>query len=524
MRDFAALYRALDQTTATGEKIAALAAYFASAPPQDRVWTLALFTGRRPRRAITATKLRLWAAEAADLPLWLFEEAYALAGDLAETIALVLPPPTRSDTRPLADWIAEIRRLGPLPEEAQKAAVLAAWDALQGEERFLFNKLLTGGFRVGVAQGLVVKALARATGQPEPALTHRLMGDWQPDRLTWDALLAADAAEDLSRPYPFALAHQLPDAAALIPADWQAEPKWDGIRAQLILRGGQRFLWSRGEELVTERYPELATLTDWLPDGTVLDGELLVWGDGGPRPFSALQPRIGRKAPSRKLLAEAPVVLMAYDLLEDAGQDLRALPMTVRRARLERLMAQLSPGLPLHLSPAHRDTDLAALREQVVAEGAEGLMLKRLDGPYPAGRKTGLWWKWKRDPFSIDAVMVYAQAGHGRRADLFTDYTFAVRDGAALVPVAKAYSGLTDAEFAQVSVWVRANTLDRFGPVRQVRPELVFELAFEGIAASPRHKSGIALRFPRMARWRQDKPATEIDTLDTLRALLPAKA
>ncbi len=528
MRRFAALYATLDATTRTNAKVAALSDYFREAPEEDRLWTVALFSGRRPRRTITATVLRRWAAEQAGLSDWLFEDSYAVVGDLAETIALILPPPARREQRSLAGWIAHIRHLSTLPEEAAKAGILAAWDSLDPPERFLFTKLLTGGFRVGISQTLMVRALAQALGRDEAGLTHRLMGNWTPETTSWQALIEAPSPEaDLSRPYPFYLAHALDDPAELGPlADWAAEYKWDGIRAQFIHRGGTRHLWSRGEELITDRFPELAPLTDWLPDGSVIDAELLAFAEGRPLPFAALQKRLGRKSVPKRLLAEAPVILMAYDLLEDRGQDIRETGFAARRERLAALAAALPPDAPLRLSPAlpfKTAADLAALRAAARDEGAEGLMLKRLSSPYLAGRKRGDWWKWKVAPLTVDAVMVYAQAGHGRRADLFTDYTFALRDGEALVPFTKAYSGLSDAEFRQITAWVRKNTLQRFGPVRQVPPELVFEIAFEGIQESPRHKSGIALRFPRILRWRQDKPASEIDTLDTLRALLAAR-
>jgi len=389
----------------------------------------------------------------------------------------------------------------------------------------LFNKLITGGFRMGVSQGLMTRALAQATGLNEADLAHRLMGDWSPATLTFADLVAASATQYGARPYPFALAAPLEDdPESLGPStDWLAEWKWDGIRGQLICRPGSFALWSRGEELFTDRFPEFAPLADFLPPGTVIDGEVLAWGNGRPLPFAALQKRIGRKTVPKKLLAEAPARLLAYDLLEAGGIDLRAAPLSERRARLAATLAALPSGLPLDLSPEVPFTDwpeLATLRRTAREASAEGLMLKRLSSPYHLGRKRGDWWKWKLAPFTVDAVMLYAQAGHGRRANLYTDFTFGVRDGEALIPFTKAYSGLTDAEFAQITDWVRKHTLERFGPVRRVPPELVFELAFEGIQASPRHKSGIALRFPRMLRWRHDKPVSEIDTLDSLRALL----
>jgi DNA ligase 1 len=527
MKRFAALYAAIDGTTRTNEKVAALAAYLAEAPPQDRLWTVALFSGRRPRRTITATTLREWAAERAGLPLWLFEESYAVVGDLAETIALILPPPATSTDDSLTHWITHIRHLATLDEPARKAGIFAAWDSLYPPERFLLTKLLTGGFRVGISQTLMIRALSQATGQPVADLTHRLMGNWTPDKITWDALIDANTQTDLSQPYPFYLAYALEDPTDLgDPALWFAERKWDGIRGQFILRGQTHHVWSRGEDLITDRFPELAQLADYLPQGTVIDGEILAFSYDRPLPFADLQKRIGRKTVPRKLLTEAPVILMAYDLLEDQGQDVRALPFARRRERLNSLCATIPASAPLCLSPAVPFTTTADLARERIAScdlGAEGLMLKRLDSPYQTGRKRGDWWKWKVDPLTVDAVMIYAQAGHGRRANLYTDYTFAVRDGNALVPFAKAYSGLTDAEFTEITNWVRKNTLQRFGPVRQVPPELVFEIAFEGIQASPRHKSGIALRFPRMARWRHDKPASEINTLDDLKHLLKTK-
>jgi DNA ligase-1 len=527
MKRFAALFAALDGTTSTNAKVEALALYFAEAPDADRLWTVALLSGRRPKRSVTATELGAWAAEAAGLPQWLFDDAYAVTGDLAETIALVLPEPTTAANLGLADWIARIRALSGRDAPVRKVAILDAWGALGQAERFLFNKLITGGFRMGVSRTLMTRALSRAAGVDEGLLQHRLMGDWTPDRTTFAALVAPDdsGTADDSRPYPFYLAYALegpPDTLGH-PVAWLAEWKWDGIRGQLILRGGAHHLWSRGEDLMTDRFPELARARDFLPPGTVIDGEVLAFRDGAPLPFAELQKRIGRKTVPKALLAQAPVVMMAYDLLEADGRDLRAAPLADRRARLAAMIAALPPGLPLILSPSvafDSWAELARARDGSRDIGAEGLMLKRLASPYGAGRRKGDWWKWKVDPMTVDAVMIYAQAGHGRRANLYTDFTFAVRDSDALVPFTKAYSGLTDAEFAEITAWVRNHTLERFGPVRRVPPELVFEIAFEGIQASPRHKSGIALRFPRMVRWRRDKPVGEIDTLESLRALL----
>ncbi len=528
MKRFVELFTRLDQTTRINPKVDALATYFTEAPKSDRLWTIALLSHRRPRRTVTTTRLREWAAERAGIPLWLFEETYPIVGDLAETIALVLPDPDKSSDLSLTDWINEVRALALVPEADRKARVQAAWDRLDRRERFLFNKLITGGFRMGLSQKLMTRALSRATGIAEADLAHRLMGDWTPESSSYDSLiLTPDPSADLSKPYPFYLAYQLEGEIKELgeAAAWAAEHKWDGIRGQLILRGGDHHLWSRGEELMTDRFPEFGACRDFVPDGTVFDGEVLAWDGDAPMPFNALQKRIGRKTVPRKLLAEAPAMLMAYDLLEWQGEDIRQVPYAERRATLESVVQGLPEEVPIRLSPLVRFNDwptLAAERDRSRELRAEGVMLKRLDAPYRDGRRKGDWWKWKIDPLKIDAVLIYAQQGSGRRANLFTDFTFAVRDGDGLVPFTKAYSGLTDEEFRQITAWVRRNTLERYGPVRAVKPEHVFEIAFEGIQASPRHKSGVALRFPRMARWRHDKPVSEANTLDDLRGMLDA--
>ena len=530
MKRFAALFAALDGTTKTSAKLAALTQYFETAPEPDRVWTIAILSGRRPKRAVTATELRLWAAETAGIPDWLFEESYTVVGDLAETIAHLLPPAgPDAPALSLTQWITTLAGLTGQPADVRKTAILDVWHCLPATERFIFNKLITGGFRMGVSQGLMTKALARATGLDEAAIAHRLMGDWKPAITRFADLITPDSTASTSRPYPFALASALDAAPETLgaPDDWVAEWKWDGIRGQLVNRPGAFALWSRGEDLITDRFPEFHGLADFLPPGTVIDGEVLAWDTAAnrPQPFAALQTRINRKTVPKKLLVDAPARMLAYDLLENGGEDLRTAPLAVRRARLAALITGLDPKLALGLSPQIRIADwqtLAIIRATARDQRAEGLMLKRASSPYHTGRRRGDWWKWKLDPMTIDAVMIYAQAGHGRRANLYTDFTFAVRDGNALVPFTKAYSGLTDAEFSQITAWVRKNTLERFGPVRRVPPELVFELAFEGIQASPRHKSGIALRFPRILRWRRDKGPDEIDTLDTLKAVLAA--
>lgn len=525
MKDFAALFARIDESTKTTVKVAALADYLGQATPEDRLWTIALFTGRRPKRAVTSTRLREWAAEVAGLPTWLFEDSYHVVGDLAETISLVLPEPGQQRDQSLSYWIATVKALAGLEEAERKAQVIAAWDSLETRERFLFNKLLTGGFRMGVSAKLMTRALAISTGQDEATLTHKLMGNWTPETTSWEALIEAeDPTADLSRPYPFYLAHPVDEPAELgDPAEWHAERKWDGIRGQFIRRGGAHHIWSRGEELMTDRFPELAQLADFLPDGTVLDGELLAFAEEAPLGFNALQKRIGLKKVPARVLREAPVIFMAYDLLEAEGADLRQLPFEARRAQLLALSAEVPKEAPLRVSQevAFDSWDrLSEVRRESRKHQVEGLMIKRRDSPYLAGRKRGDWWKWKVDPLTIDAVMIYAQSGSGRRANLFTDYTFAVWNGDELTPFTKAYSGLTDAEFSEITAWVRRNTLQKFGPVRQVKPVHVFEIAFEGIQASSRHKSGVALRFPRMLRWRKDKPVSEANTLADLNEML----
>lgn len=526
MKRFAALYRSLDESNRTRDKVAALTDHFRKTPPEDAVWAVSFFSGRRLGRLVTTPKLRQWAAEMAGIPHWLFEESYGLVGDLAETIALVLPEPIKTTDRPLHAWIEEcLLPLKGFSDADARESITSAWAELEPWERFVFNKLVTGGFRVGVSRKLLSRGLAAAAGIDEAVVSHRLMGDWEPTGAFFEQLLDPDAADaDGSRPYPFFLAYSLeanPESLGE-PPDFQVEWKWDGIRGQLIRRSGSCALWSRGEELVTDRYPEIAEASRKLPDGTVLDGEILPWKDGRPLDFGALQRRIGRKTVSRRLRDAVPVVLMTYDLLEFAGKDIRSRPLAERREQLEALVAEA--GCPsIVLSPLVTAPDWAALselRRNARRLGVEGFMLKRLASAYGDGRRKGDWWKWKVAPLTADAVLIYAQQGHGRRAGLFTDYTFAVWDDGALVPFAKAYSGLDDAEIRAVDRFVRGHTLERFGPVRSVTPELVFEIAFEAIRPSSRHKSGVAVRFPRIARWRRDKRPEAADTLDTLKALL----
>ncbi len=559
MRQFAALYDEIDRTTSTNAKVAAMVRYFASAPEADAAWAVFFLTGRRLKRLLPYAAIWEWTQAATNIEDWLLEECYAVVGDGAEVAALVLdldpggfappdppspslagapcPAPLRrgapvarlasepTDDLPLSTWVEErILRLRDMDPGTQQAEVTAWWRTLDRLQRFILLKLLTGELRVGVSQTLVVRALARAADLPVTTTAARLMGDWTPTAEWFASLQSHDRTDDdRSRPYPFCLASPLEgDVGALgDPADWLVEWKWDGIRAQLVRRGGAVHLWSRGEELITHRFPEITAAATRLPDGTVLDGEVLAFRNDRPLPFSALQQRIGRQKQVAQMARSVPVVFMTYDVLEDGGADIRALPLASRRARLEAILAD---GSTLQVSPAVGAASwdgLARLRAESRDRGVEGFMLKRLTSPYGVGRRKGDWWKWKVEPYTIDAVLIYAQPGSGRRASLLTDYTFGVWHEGALVPVAKAYSGLSNDEIAELDRWIRRHTVERFGPVRHVEPVHVFELGFEAIARSGRHRSGVAVRFPRMLRWRKDKPPAEADTLEIVLKLIP---
>ncbi len=566
MKSFAQLFNELDASTATSAKVDALKRYFAAAAPADAAWAVYFLAGGKPRQVVPTALLRALACERAGIAPWLFEEAYQAVGDLAETIAHVLPPAAALSDVGLAEWVEQrllpLRGTDPL---AQAERILRYWDELDTSGRFLLTKLIGGGFRVGVSKLLVQRALADVAALDAKVIAQRMMGytdaKQTPDATRYEALLSQTSSgpAEAGQPYPFFLAHQLDTPVAAFdaklgpPADWLVEWKYDGIRAQIVKRAGGVWIWSRGEELVTERFPEIVALAAPLPDGCVLDGEIVVWKAGAPAAFNLLQQRIGRKTLTKKVLADAPVGFIAYDLLEWAGIDQREQPQSLRRPLLEAAVRGIAG---LQLSPLEQRAswaELAALRESSRARGVEGFMLKHRAARYGTGRRKqddlngGTWWKWKIEPLSVDAVLIYAQAGHGRRASVYTDYTFAVwnrtpidaaeaqavvdaiakREPAVegalqLVAFAKAYSGLTDEEFRRVDKVIRANTLEKFGPVRSVKPTLVFELGFEGINRSPRHKSGIAVRFPRMLRLRDDKPLAEADTLQTLEALLGA--
>lgn len=543
MKAFAELYANLDATTSSNAKLAALQSYFRQAPPADAAWAVYFLSGGRPRQLVPTRLLRDMATEASGIEPWLFEESYQSVGDLAETISLLLPESTYTSEDGLAVWLEEkLLPLRGLPPTELAERLPALWAQLDQPSLMLCIKLITGSFRVGVSKLLVTRALAAMAELDSKRVAQRLVGytdlSNRPTAEGYLKLIAAESSDEHAQrggqPYPFFLAHGLAqpveqfDALLGSPADWQVEWKWDGIRAQVVKREGRLWVWSRGEELVTERFPELHALVSGLPDGTVIDGEIVVWKDA-VQPFALLQQRIGRKTLSKKVLEDAPVAVLAYDLLEHQGEDWRNHSQAERRAQLEQVIATCNKPvlLPSPLLTGSTWQDLARQREDSRKLGVEGMMLKARDGLYGVGRTKdmGVWWKWKVDPFSVDAVLIYAQRGHGRRASLYSDYTFAVWDGPpgserTLVPFAKAYSGLTDEEMRKVDAIVRKTTVEKFGPVSSVTPSMVFELGFEGIALSKRHKSGIAVRFPRMLRWRQDKHVEDADNLGTLQDLL----
>lgn len=532
MKNFAELIRTLDSSNKTNVKVDALTHYFKNASDEDKVWTIAILSHRRPPRPVNTTLLRIWANELANIPLWLFEESYHIVGDLAETIALIIPASNEHSDKSLTEYLQEMIALKSKTDEDKKAYLHQNWLSLNYYERFVFTKLITGSFRIGVSQKLMTKALSKAENVDEDTLAYKLMGNWNPNTVTFQQLILDEQSSDyLSKPFPFYLAYPIEgDVSGLgNPEEWSIEHKWDGIRSQTIIRDNEIFVWSRGEELVTDKYPEFHSLVGNIPNGTVIDAEILAFNNNEIGTFNDLQTRIGRKTTSANLLKSNPVILKAYDLLEWEGKDIRELPYEERRNLLENLLESIKDkNLPLHLSERKSFSSWEEVtRERMLAREmrSEGLMLKRKSSPYQVGRKKGDWWKWKLEPLTIDAVLTYAMRGSGRRSNLFTDYTFALWQNdengeKELVTFAKAYSGLTDEEFRKVDNFIKMNTLEKFGPVRSVVPKLVFEIGFEGIALSKRHKSGVATRFPRILRWRHDKTIEDANNIDDLKAMI----
>ena len=527
MKDFSNLISAIEITNKTNAKIEALVSYFKTAPDKDKLWLIALFTSKRPSRPVKSNLMKGWVMEITQLPEWLFLESYSSVGDLGETIALLLPNPKNEIEKALHVWIDELINLKSKTDKEKKAYVLEAWNGLQSQERLIFNKLIGGSFRIGVSKKTLVNALAKLSGIDANQLMHSIIGNWTPDTITFDELLSGEHINyDNSKPYPFCLAYALEKDLEDLgdENDWQVEYKWDGIRGQIIKREEEVFIWSRGEELVTQQFPEIEEAVSQLQGSFVIDGEILAIKDSAVLLFNDLQKRLNRKNLTKKLLGEVPVGLYIYDILEIDGVDLRQESMEQRRKKLEELFTRNTNNI-LKLSEIidfKNWNELDDLRNAARSFNSEGLMLKKKSSIYHVGRKKGDWWKWKVDPLTIDAVMIYAQKGSGRRSSKYTDYTFAVQNDDKLVTVAKAYSGLTDTEITEISRWVNKNAIEKFGPVRTVKPELVFEIAFEGIAYSKRHKSGVALRFPRMKRWRKDKTVKDIDTIESVKALIEA--
>lgn len=544
MRLFSELFQQLDSTTSTLEKIDALKKYFKQAPELDAVWAVLILTGRIQKKSLTSRNLRDSFFKKTGYPDWLFEESYAHVGDTAETISLLLQSLEltsaegleKRPSKPLHVLMQdEIPALGRVKDDAARAdKLMALWQELDADQIFILNKLITGGFRVGVSEKLVIRALSEVFGTASDQISHRLTGPQEASAENFRRWVSTETSElTVSQPYPFCLAYSWSDRRDQVwrPEDWALEWKYDGIRSQVIRRDEQVWIWSRGEEEISSTFPELTEDFRELEPGTVLDGEVVVLREGLVQPFQDLQKRLGRKKVSSATLKAQPAGFIAYDCLEYKGEDLRDKPFSERRRVLGQAMATVkSPRLqvsPLLSLPAGATIeDLEALRAQSRENRAEGLMLKAWSSPYVVGRKIGYWWKHKVDPLTLDAVLLYAQAGTGRRANLYTDYTFALwkeADGERLlVPFAKAYSGLDQAEIDELDAWIRRHTVEKFGPVRSLKPELVFELGFEGISKSNRHKSGIAVRFPRILRWRKDKTTADADSLETALQLLDA--
>lgn len=525
MRHFADLINALETTNKTNAKIDAIIDYLERAPDEDKVWFIALFTGKRPKRNVNTNYMKEWALEITGLPLWLFQESYSSVGDLGETISLILPPPQEKIERSLSQWMMDIVELKDKSEAEKKEFVLHSWNGLDYTERLIFNKLIGGSFRIGVSDKTLINALTKFSGQESSTLMHSLMGKWLPDETSFKELIAAENINpDNSKPYPFCLAYPLEKETEALgkPDEWLVEYKWDGIRGQIIRRNDEVFIWSRGEELVTEQFPEITEVVKNMNGNFVIDGEILAVKEGKVLNFNELQKRLNRKTLTKKMLEEIPIEVFAYDVLELEDNDLREKPISARRAMLEELLLNENP-INIKLSQSidfEKWEELDEIRDQSRSVNSEGLMLKQKSSPYHSGRKKGDWWKWKINPFTIDTVLIYAQKGSGRRSAYYTDYTFAVKNEDKLVTIAKAYSGLTDKEIMEVSKFVTKNAIEKFGPVRTVKAELVFEIAFEGIGFSNRHKSGVALRFPRIVRWRKDKTVDEIDNLEDIKKLI----
>ena len=527
MRQFAALIRKLELSSRQNEKVLVLSAYFQEAAEKDRVWAIALLSQRRPSRTMTLRQMKKWALEFSGIPEWLFEESYQIVGDLAETIALILPPPTGQAEQGLSHWIETITELKGRASEAQKALVFKSWEVLDKAERFQFNKLVTGSFRVSVSQRLMTRALSLATGMPETVLAHRISGGWDPESTAFQDLVREQSpTEEAGRPYPFQRIHPLEEGPNVLgeTSGYLIDWKWEGIRCQLIRRSSNSFIWSEKGELITGAFPAIASALDNFPEGLVLDGEIVIMQDAGVGPASGIEKRLGMKKPGPKALRELPAAFIAFDILEREGTDLRDRPLLERKQQLLDLAGQVdATGEVILFSdplPVNDWADVAGFRAEARNMRADGLLIKKRELPYRSGDVEGPWLHWKPEAHTINALLIYATRGQGGSTRQYTDLSFAVWAGDQLVPFTRTIEGLPEEDMAELSSWIRENTVERFGPVRSVRAEQVFEIAFEGIEPSSRHRSGLILRSPRILRWCRGLTPDRAGKLSSLKKLL----
>ena len=556
-RSFGNLINNLEQCNSTKKKINLISVFIKDIDPRDGSWILLLLMSSRQKRVITGRRLKDILQASFRMPSWLIDDCFAQVGDSAETISLLWPQLKSEltdaniecsevynklfnepkESKPLHWWMETLLpAIKDATETTQNRLILKLWSDIADQDHYLTNKLITGGFRNGVSKGLVVKSIAKAYKLDESTVLERLMKPIEINNIWFQELTHPVSINRTDRgaiPYPFYLASpvEIEKIKETPPADWRLEYKWDGIRGQLIKRDTGAYLWSRGEELVNHVFPEIIEMAENLPDGTVLDGEILCWQKDVRKPmaFASLQRRLGRKTVNKKLLKECPTVFLAYDILEHKSIDIRAYNLRDRLKLLESV--QLNYNHPCLVIDNEKEfaewEELIQLRDRARLEGAEGLMIKKISSHYLSGRKRGYWWKYKHDPMTLDAVLIYAQAGTGKRANLFTDYTFALWDNSnknskdrKLVTFAKAYSGLNNSELMELDKWIRTHTIERYGPTRVVEQKQIFEIAFEGVMESKRHKCGLAVRFPRIHRWRIDKPVMEADCIEQAQALL----
>ena len=537
MEAFATLFERLDQTTSTNEKVRIMAEFFRKQDAETCAWTLFFLSGQKPKQLVGSAKLRQWSQALVNYPDWMVEDCYAAVGDTAEMVSLMLAATGRTgESQPtgalsLGEWMSHrLLPLANMDDDSRRRHIIGWWQQLQPKEIFILNKLLTGSLRIGVSETLVYRALAEVLALPQAVVASRLVGTWRPSGefftslgLSADKTSCGEQTESLL-PLPFCLAAPLDRQPAELGdiGEWQCEWKWDGVRCQAVKAGTMLEIWSRGEERITNALPDLARALAKVPGDWIIDGEIVAGDWKRPGSFHALQKRLNRKNPSAALVAANPVSFLAYDLLHLNGEPWTHRPLTERRDGLQALLdppVTADIGLSPLLTPSSW-AEVAALRSVARSHGAEGVMIKGRRTRYETGRKRGIWFKWKTDPLTIDAVLTAAQPGTGRRASLYTDYTFSLWKGQELIPVAKAYSGLNDAEVRELDGWIRKHTAERFGPVRAVEPLRVFELGFEGISRSDRHKSGFAVRFPRILRERTDKTPDDADTISSLQQLL----